>query len=395
MALTFDDFKQKVSIIDVAVYLGYKFDRTKGLNQPSFVLTDGKGNATDRIYIKNPKDSAKQGYWRRGVSASGNQKGDLIGFVRENLDKFPEANNARNEIDGINKVLLSFSNSPATTEDIMKEYADINQIYSAKSFNIDRYEREKNNIDYLMKFFDKRNISRETVETFSNFIEVIRDKESKYNYRNVGFPYTIAGNNNNIVGYEVRGLSNFKGKAEGSDSMKGAWIADFCKHKTDARSIYFGESAYDIMAFYQINKAKINLESSVFVSTGGSFSDYQLKTITDHYSGKPILCFDNDMNGIMYDIKAYCLLQDKTLQSSINGDKITFSVNDRAFEIESSKLSLTSFLAQANMQKGNVLDVMKSPKDSKDWNDVLMKAIDEREIPNRYDFINKQNTFKR
>jgi hypothetical protein len=47
------------------------------------------------------------------------------------------------------------------------------------------------------------------------------------------------------------------------------------------------------------------------------------------------------------------------------------------------------------MQKGNVLDVMKSPKDSKDWNDVLMKAIDEREIPNRYDFINKQNTFKR
>ena len=56
--LSFQELKSRVSVIDVASFLGYKFDRSKGMSQPSFVLTDAGGDVTDRIYIKNPRDNS-------------------------------------------------------------------------------------------------------------------------------------------------------------------------------------------------------------------------------------------------------------------------------------------------------------------------------------------------
>ncbi len=56
--LTFQELKSLVSVIDVACYLGYKFDRSKGIAQPSFVRYNN-GGIEDRIYIKKSQFQRK------------------------------------------------------------------------------------------------------------------------------------------------------------------------------------------------------------------------------------------------------------------------------------------------------------------------------------------------
>ncbi len=237
--MTFDEFKKRISIIQVATALGYKYDRSKGLSQPSFILNDQAGNITDRIYIKHPKDNGIQGYWRRGI-INKSSSGDLISFIRENLDSFSEASGARNEIDAINKVLNYFAGNPISNEDLQKKYTISEKIWEPRNFDISRYEITKGDIDYMMNFFEKRNIEKQTVETFSAAICIVRDKDNKYNYQNLAFPYRLVGKTN-IVGFEMRGYNNFKSKASGTDSTHGAWIADFSAYKEDVRNVFFAE----------------------------------------------------------------------------------------------------------------------------------------------------------
>ena len=47
--LTFDDYKAKISIIQILEDLGYKQDISKGKVSPVFKLTDGAGNKLDEI----------------------------------------------------------------------------------------------------------------------------------------------------------------------------------------------------------------------------------------------------------------------------------------------------------------------------------------------------------
>jgi len=52
--LSFKELKDRVSIMQVAMDLGYVLDKSKGNSQPSFVLMSGGKEETDRIYIKIP-----------------------------------------------------------------------------------------------------------------------------------------------------------------------------------------------------------------------------------------------------------------------------------------------------------------------------------------------------
>lgn len=388
--MTFSEFKDKISIIEVAVSLGYTFDKNKGISQPSFILTGFNGEIIDRIYIKNPNNPSQQGYWRRGTTAQMYEKGDLILFVKENLRKFSQSRNAKNEIDGINKVLLSFSKSGANVEDIMNKFDNSRKVWKPRKFDLSRYERENENIKEITKRLEKRGFKEKTIKVFSNFIEIIKDKNSKYNYKNIGFPYRIPGKDN-IVGYEVRGFGGFKGKAEGSDSTKGVWIADFTKDKNNARNIYFYESALDGLAFYQHNQSKIELDKSVFISTGGSFSEHQFRGVMKYYHvGKPILCFDADENGKMYDIKAFAILKNIPLSTKKTMDNVEFSINDKKFQLKLDEFDLDKFLKETQMEN-NLIQICKAPNKLKDWNDVIQQKPNIENIPNRFDFIKRSN----
>ena len=66
--------------------------------------------------------------------------------------------------------------------------------------------------------------------------------------------------------------------AAGSKATQGIWIGN-PGHLAlpEVRNVYWFESALDAMAFCQLNASKLNMEDSVFVSTGGSPSQQQFK----------------------------------------------------------------------------------------------------------------------
>lgn len=396
---TYQDYKDKVSIIQVALELGYKYDRTKGLSQPHFVLQDHQGKEIDSIYIKNPHNSSIQGYWRRG--AMGNNSGDLISFVKENLRLFPETSSARNEIDAINKILSRISGISMDTREALNKFAEANRGWVARPFNIDRYEREhlnENNMDAVMRFLTPRQISKETASMFKDSIELIKDKEGKYNFRNIGFPYLRPGEGE-IVGYEIRGFKGFKAKAEGTDSTRGCWMAYIGKNQYAGAisEIHIAESALDIMAFVQLNKSTLRLDECIFVSFGGSFSPDQVKGLQGLFpAAKPVLHFDNDLNGNIYDCRVAAVMADMNMRCKIDTklNAININLGEKAFSIPLDKFSYNTFREKSGLKCN--LKIWKAPQMFKDWNDVLLMPEGTREEEKRIveENINQKRNYK-
>lgn len=372
--LSFQELKARVSVIDVASFLGYQYDRSKGVTQPSFVLTDGGGTVLDRIYVKNPNDNSHQGYWRRnGV----NNTGDVISFVKENIEKFGVS--GRNELDMVNKVLHKFAGkdfeTPASSE--YKQHSKTSQ-----TFNPERWEQIYSP-QVRDKIFSARNISTYTTIAFSKFIHIVQDKEQGGKYSNVGFPYSIPGEDK-IVGYELRGVNNFKSKAAGTNSSEGMWLASFADSPEKVKNIYITESAFDALAFYQLHKERIDLKSSAFVSFGGSFSDKQMIGLSQQFpTARPVLLFDKDLNGHMYDIRAIALISGTKLQARLSGDSVHIEANGKKFDILQEELSAKKFSELSGISiPSEQLLVYKPPKDIKDWNDVLLQ---ESNTPSKYE----------
>lgn len=100
------------------------------------------------------------------------------------------------------------------------------------------------------------------------------------------------------------GSGSYKGKAEGSNSSEGLWIANFSGEPLQqAGGVAWFESGYDAMAFHQLHRDTFRenpelSKKSVFVSTGGTPTDMQIRGMlsatpnVNHY-----LCFDNDSAG--------------------------------------------------------------------------------------------------
>ena len=281
-------FKEKVGVDDVASYLGYKLDRKAGVGKyVEYNIRDGRGHKIDSIVISHPNDKSSQTYFHRN-GASG---GDAISLIKENINSFGVTGNSDQELlRAVMSKLTSDDSFITKSEDRYKEM-------KPQTFDIGRFQMENaaEHFEAVMSFFRGRSIDEETVRTFLPFIMRVTDTEAQYKYKDLAFPYTKPGSEK-IEGFELRGYNNFRQKAPGTNSSSAAWIADFTGEQPDrsattgdaclcknAKNVYFFESGYDAMAFYQVNKSRLVLETSVFVSTGGTFSSQQIKGITDYY----------------------------------------------------------------------------------------------------------------
>jgi hypothetical protein len=373
--MNWNDYKQRISIMQVAVKLGYKFDRSKGLTQPHFVLRDSEGRERDSIYIKHPQNYAIQGYWRRSALES-RQTGDLITFVRENLDSFSEAAGCRNETDGINRVLASLSGMAVSEQDLIRRFAEDNKGWKARPFSPDRWEREKGNVRQAMRFLSLRKISQDTAELFKDSFEIVTDKEKEKKYKNLAFPYRVPGDDR-IVGYELRGFGNFKSKAEGTDSSNGCWMAYLGKQGYTGyiTELHIAESALDIMAYVQLMQHCLDLDKCLFVSFGGSFNTGQLRGLLDAFPGAvPVLHFDNDLNGHMYDCRAAAVMYGKDLRCSVTQkdgcQTVLLTLGEKQMALPVADFRYQTFRQASGLRE--TLRVEKAPEPFKDWNDVIM-----------------------
>ena len=281
----FKGLKEKVGIDDIAYSLGYRINRKAGVGKYiEMALLDDRGRQTDSIVIRHPKDKASQSYFRH----NGRGGGDVVAFIMENLGSFSDS--GINEWDKLGHILSRFANEP------VEETADGKYLekmgYKQEPFDPSRY--------------DVQPITEHLKNCMAPFIVRLRDKQSE-NFKdyNLGFPYRVPGQDE-VVGYEIRGYNKFKSKATGSNSTTAAWIVDMSLNKNElaAQNVYFAESAYDIMAFWQANRLKLDMQTSVFVSIGGTFSDLQLSTIMKFYErAKAVDCFDNDLPGRIYSLR--------------------------------------------------------------------------------------------
>ena len=364
----FKELKEKVGIDDIAYSLGYRINRKAGVGKYiEMALLDNRGNHTDSIVIRHPKDKASQSYFRH----NGRGGGDVVAFIMENLGSFSDS--GINEWDKLGHIMTRFANEP------VEETADGKYLermgYKQEPFDPSRYdvqpitEHLKNCMNYMLP----RGFSEETIRTFAPYIVRLRDKQSE-NFKdyNLGFPYRVAGQDE-VVGYEIRGYNKFKSKATGSNSTTAAWIVDMSLNKNElaAQNVYFAESAYDIMAFWQANRLKLDMQTSVFVSIGGTFSDLQLSTIMKYYErAKAVDCFDNDLPGRIYSLRMASVLGDRHLNIVKTDDFVMVSRDGKEVRMSHDDTSLSELSQHFKIPKR--VCQWKPPKTFKDWNDVIM-----------------------
>lgn len=360
----FQELKAKVGVTDVALALGYRIDRKAGVGRYVEMIKVVDGQKLDTLVISNPSSKAAQTFFRRN-----GERGDAVKLIVENLSSF-NVTAGNNKWIAAGEVMAKLANMPSPHE------ADAETIANAKRsnvFNESRYRTESFDLaEGTPSLLTRRGLSLDTFRQFSPFIRKLHDLENlSFKGYNIGFPYTVPGGER-LVGYEIRGAGGFKSKAAGTDSQHGLWIADFSGGSPAmVTNVFFFESAFDAMAFYQRNSLAVDINRSVFVSVGGQLSDGQVQGILNVYSeARMVDCFDNDIAGRIYGIKMGCIAAGISAMVTKNPSGITVQTHDNTFNLteDSANLAALSKLLPINGKAGQ----WKAPSGFKDWNDVVL-----------------------
>ena len=360
--------KPRVGIDDVAFSLGYKLNRQAGVGRYiELILPDGRGEKLDTIVISHPQEKDRQRYFHRSTG----KRGDVVDFIGENLNRFNKY--GRNQWEVIGKVMADFANMPII-DNHDRGYAgglgSLNPVFNPKRYTAQSLQ---GNMDYAMGIFEDRGLSQETVRLFERHIAIVTDQKNKNGLPMIGFPYREPGFSSDLAGYELRGDRGFKGKAAGTNSTTAVWTAGIhsaLNNPQMVRHVYFCESAFDAMAFYQANRAKIDLPHSAFVSVGGVLSNGQVSGLMSHYCmAKAVDCFDNDLPGRIYGMRMAALLDGKRLSVIQMGDKLRLGMEGKSFDMLVGKASVEEL--GKHVKLSDRIEVMKPPVNYKDWNDVV------------------------
>ena len=287
--LSYDDFKQRLSIQDVLVDAGYTLNRRDGLRYPSYVRLDSDGRRIrgDKFIVTANGQCCFQPPTQKNYN--------VIGFIKEHPEMFADYTPGMDKDRLVNLVCNRLLNNPI--ED--RETKIVTDRQPLPAFRLDEYNLHKfegGNKDSQKPFypyFKPRGLNLSTQYAFrKDFFLAERTTKGGHVYKNLAFPMTIPGKDDKIVGLEERGRmkqdgSSHKGMARGSNASEALWMSSpEGTQLQDARRVFLFESAYDAMAFYQMltgkdsnldAKDKKELAHGVFASTGGNPSARQLE----------------------------------------------------------------------------------------------------------------------
>jgi len=296
-AKSFEDFRNEISIIELATANGYHHEVKKGSRTPVFY----NPQTNDRIIIMNPHHPGNQGYWN---PEDDTDKGSLINFVKRRLGTTFPQNNTRSENANVNAVLYNYLKLPDPVKQQNRQLVNPERLQNieAHKFLSDYY---KITPLYKKDFFRERNISFDTLEKseFTGRIFNVQYQDPQNPglvYTNVAFPYHLA-HDTRIVGLEIRN-ANYKAHAEGSDRSNGIWYSNM-PGKLDRMVLV--ESALDALSYRELRRP----DNALFVSYGGNLTLDQIQTIKElKYKGNTdanfeyVLANDNDKKGAYYDL---------------------------------------------------------------------------------------------
>lgn len=282
---SFQDFRKEISIIELALSIGYKIRKNEGIKWP--VLKDEVSG--DKIIIVNPKSTSNQGYFN---PYDAKDKGTLINFVKNRIGSIFPYQNGKSEVGNINAVLYNYQNLPLPEKNMFKaDVIHLSEEYSEKEFFLPEGLTQLKDPFYL----HYRGIQSQTIHDVLFKEKIFNIKVGDYN--NIGFPYF--NHSGEIVGFEVRN-KQFKHVIEGSDRSIGIWHSNIPE---TIEAAILTESPIDALSYHQLKGKK----NSWYVSFGGSVTAGQLETVksiieqTKSIPGlKIISAVDNDEMGKIY-----------------------------------------------------------------------------------------------
>lgn len=304
--LTYDDFLQRLNIQDVLIDAGYHLNRRDGLRYPSYVRLDNEGRRIrgDKFIVTQQGKCCFQAQQQKVYN--------IISFIKEHPQLFTEYHAGISPDRLVNLVCNRLLNHPIAE----REARIIQPKRDVKPFEMEEYDlhkfnpQDKGTQKKFYPYFKHRGIDLYTQYAFHrDFCLATKHREDGLNYTNLAFPLTRPEDTSKIVGFEERGRSradgsgSYKGKAEGSNSSEGLWIASPARTPPSvAKHIYWFESAYDAMAYYQLHQRENkDLRKAVFVSTGGTPTEKQMRGLLSlTLSARQHICFDTDLAGIEF-----------------------------------------------------------------------------------------------
>ena len=293
-------------------------------------------------------------------------KGDVLTLIRENLDAFFVT--GKDDWQKTAKVMARFANMPEP--EYHEDWEYLKSAKAASVFDASRYEVREIDVERIPPPLPPPPSPDQPATRPAASNCLVRDQRTgNLAGYTLGFPYT--GADGQVKGYEIRGYGGYKAKAAGTDSSSAAWVADFSDGNPEAvRCVFFCESAFDAMAFHQMNRNQLHPDVAL-VSLGGTFSDNQITGVMNRFpNAKAFDCFDNDIAGRIYGLRMIGLLEGIPMKISKTEGYLQVEAGGKNFTVNSGK-ALPSQLAAhlpVHYRTGQWLP----PKAFKDWNDSLL-----------------------
>ncbi|MCH5228211.1 MAG: toprim domain-containing protein [Muribaculaceae bacterium] len=392
--LTYDDFKRMVDIQDVLQYAGYRLNRRDGMRYPSYVKmgSDGRRVHGDKFIVTSNGLCCFQPPQQKNYN--------VISFIKEHPELFSDYNPGMSKDRLVNIVCNRILNRPIENRPVNIERERPQKVFNIFNYNVTTFDND--NWDSQKKFypyFKNRGIDIQTQRVFSgHFFLASSERTDGKQYTNLSFPLTLAKwPGKEIVGMEERSRPNadgktaYKGMAAGSNAQEGLWIARLENHRSDHgfskpigkhEDIYWFESAFDAMAFYQLQmknhpEDRQKIGNAVFVSTGGSPSNRQFSSLIEQTpEATHHLCFDRDRAGQMFSINFALQHNKKIFTSHLTPDKSKLIVTDLTKALQRHEIALGSYdFKDICSRLGLVCSkIGYEPCDPryKDWNDQLL-----------------------
>ena len=143
------------------------------------------------------------------------------------------------------------------------------------------------------------------------------------------------------------------------------------------------------MAFYQANRLKINLNRSVFISTGGQLGARQTDAVVKHYGrdSNYFDCFDNDEAGRKYGVHLAMAVAgvEKATVDNKDGVAIINAPGLKPSIVALPTEDCTADKISKAFDLGDRIKAWTAPRGFKDWNDfVLGKSALKEEVKTGY-----------
>ena len=301
--LTHNDFLQKLDIRDVLLDAGYRQNRRFGLRLSSFIRTDSEGKRIrgDKFVI------TQQG--KCCIQPPRQKEYNVVSFIKEHPTLFAEYREGIDPNRLVNLVCSRLLNIPGKERgELTAQPQQDTRTFDFADYDLRRFNpQDQKTQEKFYPYFQKRGIDLCTQNAFHRHFCLATKYDAEGTIHTcLAFPLTLTKGDGTVVGFEERdcvhidGSGSYQNKAGEGNTSEGLWIASPAGTPlAEAKHIYWFESAYDAMAYYQLHQAQNQeLQKAVFVSTGGKPTVAQMRGVLElTIPATQHICFDNNRKG--------------------------------------------------------------------------------------------------